>query len=356
MGPFPIFGDVARSVAAEHSNKVALACGDRSVTFAEVNARMNRLAHALAALGLRKGDRIAVLARNRPEVVEAYGASKAGIAVLPLNWRLSPSELAHPLVDGAPAAVIAESNFIETLDALRPQVSSLRHLIRLGPHPQQGWRDYEALLAAAPATEPAASVHPDDLLCLMYTSGTTGRPKGAMLTHGGLLRNCRAAADTMLALREDDVALAAMPLFHVGGMWYHLIPAYARGCTSVILPEFSAAEVLATIEKRGITYSHFVPTMIHALVNHPAVPSTDLSRLRLVYYAASSMPVDLLRKSMATFPHCEFLQGYGSTEAGMIAVLTAEDHRNALASPQAAARLATSGKPLGWTVSAKSRC
>jgi acyl-CoA synthetase (AMP-forming)/AMP-acid ligase II len=340
-----VFGDVPRLLASRLPDKPALVSASGAATFAAVNARMNRFANTLTGLGLRPGDRVAVLARNRIEVIEAYGAGKAGFAILPLNWRLSAAELLHPLTDGAPAALLAEPGFVPMLDGLRAKIPSLRHLIQLGPA-QQDWLAYEALLAAASPAEPEASVHPGDLLCLMYTSGTTGRPKGAMLTHAGLLANCRAAVEWMLGLEEHDVALAAMPLFHVGGLWYHLFPAYAAGCTTVLLPEFAPAEVLTAIEKHGVTYAHFVPTMINALIHHPAVGATDLSRLRVVYYAASSMPVDLLRKAMATFPHCDFMQGYGSTEGGMITALTAEDHRAALTSPAAAARLATCGQPL----------
>jgi acyl-CoA synthetase (AMP-forming)/AMP-acid ligase II len=209
-----------------------------------------------------------------------------------------------------------------------------------------GWIGYEDLLAQSSPAEPNAPMTASDLLCLMYTSGTTGKPKGAMLTHGGLMRNCSAVTDWMLGLRPSDVALAAMPLFHVGGMWYHLFPAFVSGCTTILAPEFSAANILALMEKHGVTYSHFVPTMISALVNHPNVAKTDLSKLRIVYYAASTMPVELLRKAMATFPHCEFMQGYGSTEAGVITALTAEDHRHAVVADNRKARLSSSGRPL----------
>ncbi len=342
---FAVFGDVTRYAAAVHPSKPALATRERSVTFAEVDARMNRLSNALLALGLRHGDRLAVMARNRPEFVEAFGVAKAGLAVLPLNWRLSPQELLHPLADGEPAAILAEPGFTAIVDQLRGQIPSLRHFIQFGPQ-QEGWIGYEPLLAAAPASEPDAHVQASDLLCLLYTSGTTGKPKGVMLTHCGLLRNCRAAAEWMLELGPQDVSLAVMPLFHVGGMWYHLFPSYAAGCTAVLLPEFSAQGVLTALCKHAITYAHFVPTMINALVNHPGIADADLPRLRLVYYAGSSMPVELLRKAMATFSHCAFVQGYGSTEAGMVTALTAQDHRDALTAPEGCARLATCGRPL----------
>lgn len=344
-GSTRVFGDAVRAAAAAFPNKAALVSEGRSLTFQDINDRMNRLANGLAALGVHPGGRVAVLTRNRPEAFEAYGASKTGLVVLPLNWRLARDELLHPLTDGEPTVILAAPEFADLIDGLRPKLPFVRFYIRFGGS-SAGWIGYEDLLAHSSPAEPIARVTSSDLLCLMYTSGTTGKPKGAMLTHGGLMRNCRAAADWMLGLRSSDVALAAMPLFHVGGMWYHLFPAYVSGCTTILAPEFSAANILMLMERHGVSYSHFVPTMISALVNHPDVTKTDLSKLRIVYYAASTMPVELLRKAMATFPHCEFMQGYGSTEAGMVTALTAEDHRQAAVSDDREALLSSCGRPL----------
>jgi long-chain acyl-CoA synthetase len=340
-----VFGDAVRAVATAFPDKAALVSEGHSLTFNDSNLRMNRLANCLAARGVRPGERVAVLSRNRPEAFEAYGASKAGLVVLPLNWRLARDELLHPLADGEPAVILAAPEFADLIDAMRPKLPFVRFYIRFDSS-SAGWIGYEELLAQSSATEPIEQVTSSDLLCLMYTSGTTGKPKGAMLTHGGLMRNCCAAADWMLGLRPSDVALAAMPLFHVGGMWYHLFPAFASGCTTILAPEFSAGNILALMERYGVTYSHFVPTMINALVNHPGISKTDLSKLRIVYYAASTMPVELLRKAMVTFPRCEFMQGYGSTEAGMITALTAEDHRQAAATDDRKALLSSCGRPL----------
>ena len=341
----PVFGDAVSAAAAAFPDKPALVSEGHSLTFKDINVRMNRLANGLAALGVQPGERIAVLARNRPEAFEVYGASKAGLIVLPLNWRLARDELLHPLTDGEPTVILAAPEFADLIDAMRPQLPFVRFCIRFGSS-SSGWIGYEDLLTESSPAETIVQVTSSDPLCLMYTSGTTGKPKGAVLTHGGLMRNCRAAADWMLGLRSSDVALAAMPFFHVGGMWYHLYPAYVSGCTTILASEFSPANILVLMERHGVSYSHFVPTMIGALVNHPNVAKTDLSKLRMVYYAASSMPVELLRQAMAIFPHCEFMQGYGSTEAGMVTALTAEDHRQAAASDDRKALLSSCGRPL----------
>lgn len=339
------FGEVMRGLAMLHPDKVALVDDHGSVTFAGVNGRMNRFCHALAGYGLRSGDRIAVLSRNRIEVLECYGASKAGVIVVPLNWRLSQQELLHPLLDSRPAVILADPDFTSLIDGLRPHLPFVRHFVGFGAA-ADGWSAYEDVLAGAPAHEPESPVGENDVLSIMYTSGTTGKPKGAMLTHGGLMRNGHAAADLMLQLKEADIALAAMPLFHVGGLWYYLFPALSRGCTCVLLPEFSADRVLAAMQAHAVTCVHLVPTMINAVVSHPDIGRADLSSLRIMYYAASSIPVDMLRRAMQTFPDCDFIQSYGSTEAGTITLLSAADHRAALQSAGKEHRLATVGRPL----------
>ena len=327
-----VWGDVARLNASALAAKAAFICGGKTTTFAQLNARMNRLCHALAALGLRKGDRVAILSRNRTEYLEAYGVAKSGLIAVPLNWRLAPNELLHPLKDSGSVLLIAEPEFIPAIDSLRTRLQGVAHFVSLGAA-QAGWIAYESLLAGAPAHEPQVEVSPQDVQCLMYTSGTTGRPKGAMLTHGGLMRNCRAAMEGVIGYRDDDLLLAVMPFFHVGGMWYYLYAAYTRGCSTAILPEFEPRAVLAALERHRATIVHLVPTMIQRLVDEPSLREFDLSQLRTMYYAASSIPADLLSRAIGVFRHSEFLQSYGSTEAGIITVLTREDHRRAASGP-----------------------
>ena len=196
------FGAVAEQAARRHADKPAIVMDGQSRSFTQIDAAMNRVANAFSALGLQHGDRIAVLSRNRPESIEVYGASRAGLIVLPLNWRLAPQELLHPLTDAEPAALIVDPTFVPAMQPLRAQIPSVRHFIRFGPA-GDNWLSYEDLLAAAPPAKPDVRVTPDDILCLMYTSGTTGRPKGAMLSHGALMRNCRAAADWTLGLARQ---------------------------------------------------------------------------------------------------------------------------------------------------------
>jgi long-chain acyl-CoA synthetase len=341
-----VWGDVARRNAAVFSDKPAFVSANGSVTFAEVNARINRLNNALARLGLARGDRVAILSRNQPEFFEVYGVAKSGLVAVPLNWRLAPRELLHPLKDSGPRVIVAEPNFTPVIDALRPELASLGHFIVLGAA-RDGWSAYESVLAGASADEPRFEGGPDDALCLTYSSGTTGIPKGAIITHRGALNNCRAMIQDMLKLTPDDVGLAVMPLFHVGGMWYHLFPSFASGGTTIMLSEFDPHAVLAAIQERGVTQVHLVPTMIGALLDQPEVRSMDLGRLRALYYAASSIPISLLKRAMEAFRHCGFIQSFGSTEAGSVTALLPEDHVAAIRDPARAVLLLSCGRPYG---------
>ena len=323
-------GDVFRINASRFAGKPAVESldGRSSVTFDELNTRVNRLNNAVGALGLTKGDRVAILSKNRPEYLEVFGLGKSGIVIVPLNWRLASAELERLARHSAPRILIADAAYQQEAERLRASVPGIEHLVLLDG---ATGATYEALLASAPAAEPDVHVDPDDLLCLIYTSGTTGDPKGVAVTHAGAIGNCLVAVQDVLGLRETDRTMAVMPLFHAGGMWYHLFPSFAAGCSTLLLSEFDPATVLAQLQARRITNVHLVPTMIGALLAHPSAAQTDLKALRLIFYAASSMPGELLLRALRLFQQSGFVQSYGSTEAGIITRLTPTDHRLALA-------------------------
>jgi acyl-CoA synthetase (AMP-forming)/AMP-acid ligase II len=328
-----LWRDLCDHQAERFGDKTAFVNVDGSeLSFAAFRTRVYRLNNAVARMGLRKGDRVAILAKNRTEYVEVYGLASSGIITVPLNWRLTAAELLPLLEHSAPALIVADEQHAALIDTLLPGLRQAPLLLRFGAA-NGGWQAYEEVVAAAPDTCPApdAPLTPDDTICLMYTSGTTGAPKGVALSHRGILGNARLSSQQVLGLTPQDRTLAAMPFFHAGGMWYHLHPSYAAGCTSVILPGFDAERVLATLERAAITNVHLVPTMIGALLAHPAIGATDLGRLRLIFYAASSIPLELLKRALAAFAGCALVQSYGSTEAGMVTVLTSADHARALA-------------------------
>lgn len=328
MDQFRTVGDVFRHHALHRPHKTAFRIGSRERSFGRLFERVCRLAAGLTKLGVKSGDRVAVLSKNSIEFIEVYGISYGCMIPVPLNWRLSPIELRAIVRDCRPAVLIYQDVFSATVDEIR---SSLDFDIKTFEFATDGSRSssYERLLENSEAKLSSCQPSYEDVACLLYTSGTTGRPKGAKLTHKGLTQNAHATIDQLLNLTEDDVGLAPMPFFHVGGMWYHLFPCFVAGCTTVILPEFDPALVFRTIEGQRVTNVHLVPTMIHALLALPGREMIDLSSLRVIFYAASTIPSELLRRATKAFS-CDFVQGYGSTEGGMISCLSAEDHRKAI--------------------------
>ena len=324
-------GDVLDAHVRQRPDKLALAgVNGSAVTFGQMNQRINRLYHSLCSRGVQTDDRVAILSYNRPEYLEVFGLSKAGLLIVPLNWRLAAPELLRLLSHSGARVLVAEASFVPVVETLRDQLPGLEVLVVLDDGPggadAPGWWPYEALAAQGNDAEPQVRARPHDVLCIVYTSGTTGAPKGVKITHQGALDNGRTSAQELLGLRENDHALAVLPLFHVGGMWYHLFPSFATGCSSFLMPQFDPATLLQILQDQKITNVHLVPTMVGALLNHPDIQGFDLSHLRLIMYAASSMPAELLRQAMLMFPHCSFAQGYGSTEAGTVTGLFPQDH------------------------------
>jgi long-chain acyl-CoA synthetase len=338
-------GDVLRLNAHRNGGRTAFETSNgHSVTFRQFNERVNRLTNSIHALGLKRGARVAILSRNRVEYVEFYGITKAGYIAVPLNWRLTPEEITGLIRDSGPELLIADEHHRDMVERNRHAWPSVTHFVLLGGG-TDFWLPYEDLLTDASTSEPAMAALPDDVLCVIYTSGTTGAPKGVAISHRGALGNCRVAASEMLALGEADRTMAVMPLFHVGGMWYHLFPSFASGCTALILPEFNPSHVLRELSQREITNVHLVPTMIASLLADPAASTTNLPCLRLIFYAASSIPVDLLMRAMQRWPRSRFAQSYGTTEVGVVTVLNPSDHLRAR-EPSSHHLLSSCGRPM----------
>lgn len=322
-------GELFGLLAQAWPDKPALQTLDGTTrTFAALHERTNRLSNALASNGLRKGDRVAIVAHNCTQYIEVFGAAKAGAVIVPLNWRLAAQELHRLLSHCQPRVVVVDQAHQAVLEALKPQLPQVQQWVTLGDA-APGWMGYEDLLQQGSVADLQVPLTGRDPVCLVYTSGTTGAPKGVTLSHASALGNSRVAARDMLGLTEADHTMAVMPLFHVGGMWYHCFPSLASGCTTLILSQFDPDRVLKELAQRRITNVHLVPTMIAALLQQPQAQDADLSCVRLMFYAASSMPPELLRKAMAVFSRCGFAQAYGSTEGGVITVLDREAHERA---------------------------
>jgi len=325
-------GQMLTNTARRVPERPAVTMGSRSVTYAQLDHRTNALAHHLVGLGLTKGDRVGVLMRNQPELLEAmYACFKAGFVLVPLNARFTADEVAYHVGDSAAAAVITDrEGAAVVLDA---DLGKAALLIAGGPTDDPN-HDYEAAIAGGNGLVSAvAPVDRDDLAWLFYTSGTTGRPKGAMLTHSNLSFVVASWLADLTPMDHTDVTLHAAPLSHGAG--FHALAATARGAHQLIPVEnrFEPAAIFELIAAEGVTNSWLVPTQIvmltdaaRAMGEPPAIPT-----LRHVVYGGAPFAPAELRRAVETFGSI-FVQLYAQGETPMTAtVMPRSDHAAALA-------------------------
>ena len=333
--------DVGRLVARAarlYPEREAVVCGPVRRTLREVDARANRVANGLAALGLRRGDRVALLLKNCAEYMELdFGLAKGGFVRVALNARLAAGDHRVTLEDADVRAVVHSGDFADGAEVLRGEFPAIRHWIRVG-----GGDGYEHWLAAQQAAAPSVANAPDDLHSLFYTSGTTGKPKGGMHTHRVIARVATNLLLDGFTIDRQDRVLLLQPLSHGSG--FFMLPAFMRGACSVILDRFDPAEVVGTCARERITFVKLIPTMLIKLLEGTRAVARDLGAVRAIMYGASPMPVEKLREAMDRFGPV-FVQIYGQAEAPVtITVLPPEDHR-----PQGTAdevrRLASAGRP-----------
>jgi long-chain acyl-CoA synthetase len=323
-------------------SRVAVIDGDARFTYGEFARRVAALDASLDRLGLRAGDVVAVLALNSHQHLEAWFAvPRGGLVLNDLNWRLAPAELEFIVEDCEAAALIVDQAFLDVGRRLAERCGSIRHLIEIGQ--PGGELPYEQL--AAGGGRPAGNVSPEALAGIFYTGGTTGRPKGVMLSHANLVAN---AKHVIMGwdYRPDDRYLHAGPMFHLADGASTFAVSWVGG-THVIVPMFEPEQVARVIERERVTKTTLVPTMINLLVNHPRSAEFVLSSLRRVAYGGSPMPADLQRRAMHALA-CEFAQAYGMTEAApLVSLLSPEDHLAGLSGePPHAERLASAGLPV----------
>jgi long-chain acyl-CoA synthetase len=328
-----------------HAGRTALIDGERRVTYRELQARVGGLGAALDQLGVAAGARVGVLAPNSLAHAEWWlGVPAFGRVLVDLNYRLTADELAFLIDDCGLELLLVDGERTELGNFLRERCGSLRTLICEGPGAcPEGWLCYEELIGRAPAGAPGLDEH--ELAAISYTGGTTGRPKGVMLSHGNLLANAR---HNLVATghRHDDRFLHIPPMFHVAGT-SNLFAATWVGSTQVILPRFDPVIVAETIERERITHAVLVPTMLDMLLRVLDERPTDLSSLRNVQYAASPISPELQRRALERF-QCELAQFYGMTEtAPTVTHCTPEDHRRGAAGEEPyKTRLRSMGAPV----------
>lgn len=316
---------------------IAITFAGSSWTWAELGQRVRRNAAAQRAAGLVPGDRIAVLDLNHPSCLElTLACAQVGTANAVVNFRLAPPEIVYVINDARARILFVGPEFASAVEQLRAKLPTVERIIRVGGADDE----YEAWLAA---NEPDARVHraaPEDCFVQLYTSGTTGFPKGAMLTHRGMLAHARNVA-TDFDLGPDARVQVAMPLFHVGGTSYSLV-AINAGARIFMLRRPDPAAVLEMLEAEKITHTFLVPALMAAVTQVPGAAERDYSALRSLSYGASPMPLPVMRASLKLFPGVMH-QVYGMTEqSGVVSSLGPADH----ADSTVAHRLVSAGKPI----------
>lgn len=319
-------GDIARLHAHVRPESVALKFEGRTTTYRILNARTNRVARALHADKVLKDDRIGYLAKNSDYFFEILlGSAKMGAVTLPIGWRLAPAEIAYMLENGDVAILFVGPEFADLARQAVAIAGQPVQIVELEDETTNGyvaWRDRQS------DDDPEITLRPSDTTLQLYTSGTTGRPKGVMLTHHNLLDMWIRAGQSGIDCfdwAEDDACLVAMPLAHIGGTGWGVV-GLLNGAALVILRDFDPAAALALIEPERITKLFMVPAALNFMIQMAGAMNINYSQLKLIFYGASPIPIDLLRQCMEVFG-CRFCQQYGMTEAcGTIVYLPPEDH------------------------------
>ncbi|GHE62423.1 fatty-acyl-CoA synthase [Streptomyces griseoaurantiacus] len=297
--------------ARKTPRRTAIVHEDTHLTYRDLHERVLRLAHALRALGVARGDRVAYLGPNHPSFLETlFATGVLGAVFVPLNTRLAAPELAYNLSDSGSTVLVHAAGHAGTAAAAGAEAPAL-HRITLGPAAEDAL-GYEELLAGAPADPLDEPVGPDEPCMIMYTSGTTGRPKGAVLSHANITWNSvNVLVDTDLA--GDEVTLVVAPLFHTAGLNMTCLPTLLKGGRVVLHGAFDAGHVLEAVAAHRVTYMFGVPTMYDAMAAHPRWRDADLSSLRSVSCGGAPVPARTIETYLAR--GLAFSQGYGMTEA-----------------------------------------
>ncbi len=325
MTPILTVGETLTAQARLQPDRIGARDLKRAMTFRTWNERACRLANGLIGLGLAKGERVAVLAYNRVEWAEIYVAvAKAGLVAVPINFRLMASEAQFICEDCAVAALLVEDALMDVGEqvgeklALRPDRN-----IHIGERTPSAWRAYEALIADAAASEPGVATAPEDPWCLMYTSGTTGNPKGAVRGHQGMAM-LAFMTEVELGLSRQDDALLVMPMCHANSLNFFTSFLYIGATTTIFSrPSFDAALCLRTIGSMGVTFSSLVPTHFSMMLDVPESErgDADFERVKKLMISSAPAHADLKRRVMEMFPNSGLFELYGSTEAGWVTML-----------------------------------
>ena len=342
------YADVIYRNALLRANHEVFVYGTQRITFSGYNSRVNRLVHGLMSLGLKKGDRIGLLSWNCLECTDVTGAAmKGGYIVCPINPRMGADELDYIINDCEARVLFVGAELVDTVNGIRSRFPLISRYISLEGK-ANGMLDYQEFLAGFSEEEPPAGVEENAPFIIFYTSGTTGVPRGAIYTHYRKLEEARTKALT-IGIQPEHKHVMILPLFHIGG-WSHFWAFFCAGACNVIMPQrsFDAAATMRTLVEEQATDLHIVPTHLVGMLDVPDMERYDLTRLNRIWYAASPMPLELLRRGIDRFGPI-FAQGYGQTESGPdISILSLESHNIINKSNEEQKILASCGQPCLW--------
>lgn len=320
-----VVADMTRVHARKRPERVAVGFEGRETTYLELDRRASRVANGLIAAGLKPEAKVAVLDKNSDFFFEVlFGAAKANCALVAVNWRLAPPEIGYIINDSTAEILFVGEEFFAAVENIRDELKAVNKIITLSGSHKDGeayeqWRDRQN------EDDPDLKIESNDVVLQMYTSGTTGRPKGAQLTNDNLLALLPTSIEAWGAWGDTDVNLVCMPVFHISGSGYALV-GFFTGIKTILLREVNCDLILKVIPEHRVTKALFVPALLLFLLQTPGIERTDFSSLDLIFYGASPIPLDLLRSAMQRFG-CKFGQVYGLTETtGAITYLPPEDH------------------------------
>jgi acyl-CoA synthetase (AMP-forming)/AMP-acid ligase II len=311
--------------AAICPDRLAIIFEDKRFNFSQLNERVTNLSYALVKIGVKKGDRLALLQVNCHQCVEAYfAAARLGAIYLPLNFRAKEEELEYMLNFAETQTLLLGNRYLEIFDSLKGKLSTLKNYISLdGPHP--GMLYYEDLVKETIPEEMPGDIKEEDTTILMYTAGTTGKPKGVLLPHKSfsvyVLDNVSPPDP-----EKEERNILTVPLYHIAGI-QAMISAVYGARTLVMQRQFEAKTWMELVEKEQVDRTMMVPTMLKQLMDHPDFGKYDLKSLKVITYGASPMPLSVMKKALEVFPGVNFINAFGQTEtASTITMLTPEEH------------------------------
>lgn len=348
MSSIATVADITRHHGAARPGTTAILYDGRRITFGDLDARSSAVAQAFAADGVGAQDRVAFLDKNTPEYFEVlFGAAKLNAVTCAVSWRLAAAEAAVVVEDAEASVLVVGADFLSLLDEMGDALAGVRRIVVVGGDDVGDGDDddarqpYERWIGRHRTDDPGTASAADDVALQLYSSGTTGRPKGVMLTNRNYFAAIEACNEAM-AFRPDSVSHVVSPLFHVTGGWWALLGLY-NGVPIVLKREVDPAGIVQDIVAHGITHTVMVPAVIQFVLNLPDIATADLSTLDLLLYGGSPIPETLLARAVRTFG-CRFMQAYGMTEtSGICCLLPPEDHDP---DGRYAHRLAAAGLPV----------